>query len=381
MLHSIHVLSREKAVDNNMNTIPIGTIEKYGQSALQAATQHGAMQCLLGIGGGDKFLLDDVATRTQLEKLREVTPVPITCVIGEGKKDGASGIFPGMEIKPSYDLGGGEYYIELAADPLDGTSAAADNTPGAISVLAGSVRQQGDHKSGLWGAPEGYAEKIMISSQLATAWWEFCNSTKCFALEGKPLVKGVPLLDQNLATFLTFAREVLGRRVAVEFLTGRPRNEYVMEAIRQAGALPHPIQSGDVASAVRIQEDYHNVDIYAGIGGSPEGVIAAAVLKCADGYMEMRPWFSNDAEGEEDRAELIASKIDPTKVYTMDDLVPGDAFFSMTAVTEACFGRGVRYTTGTQIETVSYTGRSRTGSTNVTQTLHREPPVLVLANR
>lgn len=364
-----------------MSTIPIGTIEKWAQTAALAATQHGAIQCLLGIGGGNKFLLDDVATRAQLEKLHEVTPVPITCVIGEGKKDGASGIFPGMEILPQYDLGGGGHFIELAADPLDGTTSAADNTPGAISVLAGSVRQKGDHKSGLWGAPEGYAEKIMISSTLAKAWRDFCNTTEYFAVEGTALKKDEALLDQNLATFLAFAHKVLGRRAAVEFLTGRPRNEYVMDAIRKAGALPHPIHAGDVASAVRIQESYHDVDIYVGIGGSPEGVIAAAILKCADGYMEMRPWFSKDTEGEEDREELVAAGIDPAKVYTMEDLVPGDAFFSMTAVTEACFGRGVRFTDGNTIETVSYTGRSRTKSTNVIATLHRAPPELVLANR
>lgn len=363
-----------------MSNIPISTIEKWAQTAFLAATQHIGIQCLLGIGGGDKFLLDDVATTTALEMLPQVTPVPISCVIGEGKKDGASGIFPGMVITPSYQLAGG-YSIQLAADPLDGTTAAADNTPGAIAVLAGSVRQPGDTTNGLWGAPEGYAEKIMISAALAAAWREYCEGKVDFTFGDKTLIRGLPLLDQDLTCFLAFAQKVLGRRVAVEFLGGRARNAYVLNAVRQVGALPHPIGSGDVASAVRIQEDYHNVDIYVGIGGSPEGVIAAAVLKCTDGYMEMRPWFSNDAEGEEDRAELIANGIKPDMVYTMAELVPGEVFFSMTAVTDACFGRGVRLTDGTAIETVSYTGRSCTKSTNTVQTLHRDPPALILANR
>ncbi len=331
-------------------------LERNAEALFQAATIAGAMHAVYGLGRGDANLVDHLATEAMRGALATST-LDIEIVIGEGDLDDAPGFRLGERLRGTASRAEGGAAlptIQMAVDPVDGTDLARKNQPGALCVAAGALTGEGS----LWTAPEGYADKRCVGPEVARALRELAERGEGFRARGYELDPRAPLLDQPLEAVILFASEVLGKEIVVEFLD-RPRNASVAEAVARTGAIPRLIGAGDIASAVRAVSRDHNVDVAAGSGGGPEGVIAAVIAKCYGGIFEQRPWFAPDAEGARLRARHEGAGLDPDALLTMDELARGHVFFSCTALTEA-FLPGVNFRDFSAMETATMVGRSRT---------------------
>ncbi|HSI20698.1 MAG TPA: fructose-bisphosphatase class II [Verrucomicrobiae bacterium] len=337
-------------------------------SIFQAATIAAAMRAVFALGRGDKMLIDQLGT-DGMRGVLDRCPLLLRIAIGEGDLDEAPG------FKLDEELGGTAVgvrcelpHVLVAVDPIDGTQLAAKNKPGAIAVLAGAISGEGT----LWRAPECYAEKRCVGPELAHALKEAAEGGKKFTYGDWTLDPALPLIGQPMEALILFAREKLKKVIVVEYLD-RERNQYIVDAIRRTGAIASPIDAGDIGSAVRVVQPHHNVDIAAGSGGGPEGVIAAVIAKCSGGYFEQRPYFSDSEEDRCLRQSLIDAGIDPDKTYVMEELAGGHVFFSCTALTHA-FIPGVNFTNHDAMKTNTIIGRSRTGTHYDIAGAHGKPP-------
>jgi fructose-1,6-bisphosphatase II len=250
-------------------------------------------------------------------------------VIGEGEKDKAPMLYNGEHIGD-----GSPPSVDIAVDPLEGTELAANGMPSALAVIALSPRGTMFDPG-----PFVYMEKMAGSAQIAD------------------------LLDLNrpLADTLQLIAERKGsdiRDVMVVALD-RPRHEEGIKQMRDAGARVRLIPHGDVSAALLAVTDATRVDLLWGIGGTPEGVISAAAIKCLGGRIIGRVWPRND----EERRAAIEAGYDLERVLDTDDLVGGgDVFFSATGVTEGDLPQGVRYLSAGGATTESLVMRSRSGT-------------------
>jgi fructose-1,6-bisphosphatase II len=250
-------------------------------------------------------------------------------VIGEGEKDEAPMLYNGEKIGD-----GSPPQVDIAVDPLEGTRLCAQGRPNALSVIA--LSERGTMFSP---GPVFYMEKLAGGEDLADL----------LDLD-RPLGKTVELVAER--------RGVEVRDVMVVVLD-RPRHEEGIKAIRDAGARVRLITDGDVAGALLAVAPDRPVDLLWGIGGTPEGVISAAALKCYGGALIGRLWPRDDDE----RRRAEEAGYDCAKVMTQDDLVKGDnAFFSATGVTDGDVLRGVRYEGARGASTESLVMRSRSGT-------------------
>lgn len=226
----------------------------------------------------------------------------------------------------------GDPEIEIAVDPLEGTTICATGGPNALSVIAMGP------KGSLLNAPDTYMEKIAVG----------------------PRARGVIDLNKSPTDNLRNVAEALGKYV--EDLTivilDRPRHEKLIKEVRENGARVKLIGDGDVAGAINTCFEETGVDMLLGSGGAPEGVIAAAALRCVRGDMQGRLAFRNDVERE--RAQKMGIK-DLEKVFTVEELAKDDVMFAATGVTNGDFLKGVRFTTG-GARTQSVVMRSKTGT-------------------
>ncbi len=244
-------------------------------------------------------------------------------IIGEGEKDNAPMLYNGEEIG-----NGSDPQVDIAVDPVDGTTLSAKGMPNAISVVALSERGTMFDPG-----PCVYMEKLVVGPEAAGA-----------------VDFQAPLRDNLYAV-------AKAKGVAVGDLTvcilDRPRHEDMVRQIREAGARIKFITDGDVAGAIMAAREGTGVDLLVGIGGTPEGVIAACALKCLDGAMFGRLWPRLD------------------KVLTTDDLVKGDnVFFAATGVTDGELVRGVRFDRRGAL-TQSLSMRSKSGTTRVIDARHQ----------
>jgi fructose-1,6-bisphosphatase II / sedoheptulose-1,7-bisphosphatase len=272
---------------------------------------------------------------------RELGGLPIdgTVVIGEGEMDEAPMLFIGEKV----GTGSGPK-VDIAVDPLEGTTLCAKNMPGAIATLA--MADDG----ALLHAPDIYMDKIAI---------------------GPGYPKNVVDLDapaeQNILA-LAKAKGVKPAEITAMVLD-RPRHADIIAAIRKIGAAVSLISDGDVASVIHTAEsDKTGIDIYLGIGGAPEGVLAAAALRCIGGQMQTR--LVVDTEEKRERVAKMGIK-DPRKKYQIEDMVRGDCLFAATGVTDGRMLRGVRFGNGV-IETETIVMRSATGTVRRIIAEHRK---------
>jgi fructose-1,6-bisphosphatase II len=303
---------------------------------LVRVTEAAAMAAGRKMGFGDKEAVDQAAVDAMRHVLGSVSMTGVV-VIGEGEKDNAPMLYNGEEI------GDGTLpEVDIAVDPVDGTTLTANGMPNAISVVALS-----DRGTMFDPGPCVYMEKLVVGPEAADA-VDF---------------------EAPLALNLRLVAKAKGAHVGdlTVCILDRPRHEDLIRQIRQAGARVKLITDGDVAGAIMAAREGTGVDMLVGIGGTPEAVIAACALKCLDGAMYGRLWPRND----EERQAALEAGYDLDKVLDIDDLVRGDnVFFAATGVTDGEFLRGVRFDRRGAL-TQSLSMRSKSGTSRQIDARHQ----------
>lgn len=305
--------------------------------ALEAVrvTEAAAMAAAGLIGRGDEHAAD----RAAVEAMRaafNILPITGTVVIGEGERDDAPMLYIGEKV------GSGGIDVDIALDPLEGTTLTAKSLPNALSVMA--MAEPGT----LLNAPDTYMDKIAIGG-------------------GYP--EGIVDLDADPAEnilALAKAKDVKPAELTACILD-RPRHSAIIEKVRAAGAAVRLITDGDVAGVIATTDPATAIDIYLGSGGAPEGVLAAAALRCVGGQFQARLVFRTDEERA--RATRLGIK-DFNRKYRLLDLASGDVVFAATGVTDGSMLRGVRRE-GQYLTTESVVMRSATGTVRWIRARHR----------
>jgi fructose-1,6-bisphosphatase II len=302
---------------------------------LVRVTESAATFASRWIGRGDKNAADQAAVDAMRVMINTVSMRGVV-VIGEGEKDKAPMLYNGEEVG---DGTGPE--VDVAVDPLEGTRLTALGMPNAISVIA--VAERG---TVFFPGAALYMDKIAVGPEAADAIDIELPPTD--NLERVAEAKGV---DVNNLTVVVLERD---------------RHDDLIAEIREAGARVNLIRDGDVAPAIAAAQAGTGVDLLMGIGGTPEGVISAAAIKCLGGAMQGKLWPRND----EERDQLVEAGYEVGAVLTHDDLVQGDdVFVAATGVTSGALLRGVRVL-GDRVETDSIVMRSRSGTFRRIQASH-----------
>jgi len=316
---------------------PQQSIERLLSLEIVRVTERAAVAAARLRGRGAEKKSDQAAVDAMRRELSTL-PIDGTVVIGEGEMDEAPMLFIGEKVGTKAGP-----QVDIAVDPLEGTTLCAKNMPGAIATLA--VAEHGT----LLHAPDIYMDKIAV---------------------GPGYPKGVVHLDapagENIVN-LAKAKGVKPEAITAMILD-RPRHADLIAAVRKAGAAVSLITDGDVAGVIHTAEpDKTGIDIYLGIGGAPEGVLAAAALRCIGGQMQTR--LVLDTEEKRERAVRMGIK-DPRKIYQIEDMVRGDCLFAATGVTDGRMLRGVRFGNGV-IETETVVMRSASGTIRWIRAEHR----------
>jgi fructose-1,6-bisphosphatase II len=302
---------------------------------LVRVTESAALGASHWIGRGDKNAADKAAVDLMRRMINTVTMQGVV-IIGEGEKDEAPMLFNGERVGAGF---GPE--VDVAVDPLEGTRLTALGIPGAISVIA--VAERG---SMFFPGAALYMEKIAVGPQAADA----------IDLERSPTdnVRAVAAAKGMTVSDLTV--------VVLE----RDRHDGLIAELRESGARVNLIRDGDVAPSIAACQAFTGVDMLMGIGGTPEGVISAAAIKCLGGAIQGRLWPRNETE----REALIDGGYDLDRVLTADDLVSGnDIFVAATGVTGGALLRGVR-SDAYGVQTESIVMRSRSGTVRRISAFH-----------
>ncbi len=312
-------------------------IERVLSLEIVRVTERAAVAAARLRGRGAEKKSDQAAVDAMRRELNGLA-IDGTVVIGEGEMDEAPMLFIGEKVGTKTGP-----KLDIAVDPLEGTTLCAKNMPGAIATLA--VAEEGT----LLHAPDIYMDKIAV---------------------GPGYPKGVVDLDapadENIVN-LAKAKGVKPETITAMILD-RPRHADLIAAVRKAGAAVSLISDGDVAGVIHTAEpDKTGIDIYLGIGGAPEGVLAAAALRCIGGQMQAR--LVLDTEDKRERAAKMGIK-DPRKIYRIEDMVKGDCLFAATGVTDGRMLRGVRFAKDA-IETETVVMRSASGTIRWIRAEHR----------
>ena len=305
--------------------------------ALEAVrvTEAAALAASRQMGRGDEKAADQVAVDAMRTALNSLS-IKGTVVIGEGERDEAPMLYIGEQV----GLGDGPE-IDIALDPLEGTTITAKGLTNALAVVA-----MAEH-GGFLNAPDVYMDKIAVGGGLPD---------NVVDLDQTP--------EKNLQS-LAKAKKVDVSDLVVCILD-RPRHEELIAKVREAQARIMLISDGDISGVIATSEEASGVDIYIGSGGSPEGVLAAAALRCIGGQMQGRLLFRNDDERGRARNWGID---DLGKKYTMEDLAHGDVMFAATGVTSGTMLKGVRRFSGGAM-THSLVMRSRSGTVRYIEAVH-----------
>jgi fructose-1,6-bisphosphatase II / sedoheptulose-1,7-bisphosphatase len=313
-------------------------LERILSMEIVRVTERAAVAAARWTGRGNEKAADQAAVDAMRRELNKL-PIDGTVVIGEGELDEAPMLFIGERIGSKKGP-----KVDIAVDPLEGTTLCAKNMPGAIATVA--MAEGGT----LLNAPDVYMEKIAI---------------------GPGYPKGVVDLDapaeQNIRN-LAKAKGVKPAEVT-GLILDRPRHADLVAGVRKAGAAVKLITDGDVAGVIHTADPTNTgIDIYLGIGGAPDGVLAAAALRCIGGQMQCR--LVLDTEEKRSRAAKMGIK-DPRKKYEIADMVTGDCLFAATGVTAGAMLKGVRFRNDV-IETETVVMRSITGTVRWIRAEHRE---------
>lgn len=303
---------------------------------LVRVTEAAAMAAGRWVGRGDKNGGDGAAVDAMRQLIGSVSMRGVV-VIGEGEKDEAPMLFNGEEV------GNGEgAWCDVAVDPIDGTTLMAKGMPNSVAVLAVAERGAMFDPSAVF-----YMEKLAVGPEAAD------------------------VIDLTAPVAENIRRVAAAKHLDVTDVTvcvlDRPRHEQLIADIRRTGARVHFLSDGDVAGAISAARPNTGVDMLYGIGGTPEGIITAAALKCMGGAMQGRLWPKDDAE----RERAIAAGHDLDRVLTADELVRGDnVFFCATGITDGDLLRGVHYRGG-GCTTQSIVMRSKSGTVRMIDGYHR----------
>ena len=304
--------------------------------ALEAVrvTEAAALAASRLMGRGDEKAADQAAVDA-MRKALNVLAIDGVVVIGEGERDEAPMLYIGERV------GAGGPKVDIALDPLEGTTITAKGTENALAVIA--MAEAG----GFLHAPDVYMDKIAV---------------------GGGLPDGLIDIDAEPATNLQALAEAKG--VAVQDLVAcildRPRHAGLIAKVREAGARIKLISDGDVSGVIATSKPDSGTDIYIGTGGAPEGVLAAAALRCIGGQMQGRLLFRNE---DERRRARVAGIEDRNRVYDLEDMAHGDVMFAATGVTDGSMVRGVRRW-GTGAATHSIVMRSKSGTVRTIEATH-----------
>ena len=310
-------------------------IERNLAMELVRVTEAGALSAAAHMGKGDKELVDQAAVDAMRFTLGGIRMDGVV-VIGEGEKDQAPMLYNGERIGD-----GSDPKVDIAVDPIDGTTLLSKGLPGAIAVIALSAR-------GTMRVPRAvhYMDKIVVGPEAAGG-----------------IDVTAPVADN-----LRAVAKALGRRVSevTVIVLDRPRHEQLMKDIRAAGARIKLIMDGDVIAGIQAALPDTGVDVAMGVGGTPEGVITAAAIRCTGGAIQCKPWLRDD----EERRRCIEAGLDVDHVYATEELVAGDdVFFSATGASTGEMLRGVSFSPG-GAKTQSLVMRSRSGTIRWIDSIH-----------
>lgn len=297
-------------------------------------TEAAALSCARLMGRGDEKAADQAAVDAMRQAFNGVA-IDGTVVIGEGERDEAPMLYIGEKV----GAGGGPQ-VDIALDPLEGTTICANGGPNALSVIAMAERGKFLH------SPDTYMEKIAVGR----------------------VGEGVVDLDKSPTENLKALAEAKGERVEdlTVIILYRPRHEALIQEVRRAGARIRLISDGDVSAAIATTKPETGIDLLMGIGGAPEGVLAAAALRCVGGDMQGRLKPRNPQEIE--RAQAMGIK-DITKKYSIEELAGGEVMFAATGVTDGDYLKGVHFFGG-GATTQSVVMRSKTRTIRVIDATH-----------
>jgi fructose-1,6-bisphosphatase II len=303
---------------------------------LVRATEAAALAASRHLGRGDKEIVDQAAVDAMRPVLNTIS-MRATVVIGEGEKDEAPMLYNGEEVG---DGTGPE--LDFAVDPVDGTTLTAKSLPNALAIVAVSERHTMFDPG-----PCVYMEKIACAADLAD------------------------VVDLSAPIETTLAHIAKARGIAVPELTvcilDRPRHDELVRRVREAGSRIKFLLDGDVAGAIMAANPDTNVDLMVGVGGTPEGVLAACALKCIGGafYGRLQP------RDDDERRRAQEAGYDVDKVLTLDDMVRSDnVFVAATGVTDGELLHGVRFSAD-RATTHSLSMRSKSGAVRLIETRHR----------
>jgi fructose-1,6-bisphosphatase II / sedoheptulose-1,7-bisphosphatase len=317
---------------------PSQAIERVLTLELVRVAERAAVYSALWRGRGDEKAADQAAVDAMRRELNRLT-IDGTIVIGEGERDEAPMLFIGERVG-----NGSGPKVDIAVDPLEGTTLCAKDMPGSIAVIA--MAEGGT----LLNAPDVYMDKIAI---------------------GPGYPKGTVDLDNSIETNLNQLAAAKGVKVSElnVLILDRPRHAEIIAAVRKAGASIRLITDGDVAGVIfTTMPEKTGIDLYLGTGGAPEGVLAAAALRCVGGQMQGR--LILDTEEKRARAAKMGVK-DPNKKYDMSEMASGDVIVAATGVTDGALLEGVRFGKDV-IETETLVYRSATGTVRKIKAEHRD---------
>jgi fructose-1,6-bisphosphatase II / sedoheptulose-1,7-bisphosphatase len=320
-------------------TVPQGLVlERVLTIEIVRVTERAAVNAARLRGRGNEKASDKAAVDAMRRELNKL-PIDGTVVIGEGEMDEAPMLFIGEKVG---NKAGPK--VDIAVDPLEGTTLCVKNMPGAIATIA--MAEDGT----LLHAPDIYMDKIAI---------------------GPGYPKGVVDLDAPAGDNIRNLAKAKGVKpdAITAMVLDRPRHADLIAAIREAGAAVSLITDGDIAGVIHTTDPQKTgIDIYLGIGGAPEGVLAAAALRCTGGQMQCRLVVDTD----EKRARVAKMGIkDPRRKYQVDDMVRGDCLFAATGITDGRMLKGVKYGKNI-IETETVVMRSATGTVRRIRAEHRQ---------
>jgi fructose-1,6-bisphosphatase II / sedoheptulose-1,7-bisphosphatase len=316
---------------------PRHKLERILSLEIVRVTERAAVAAARLCGRGDEKAADQAAVDAMRRELNTL-PIDGTVVIGEGERDEAPMLFIGetlgSRIGPK---------VDIAVDPLEGTTLCAKAMPGAIATMA--MAEGGS----LLNAPDVYMEKIAV---------------------GPGYPQDVVDLDAPAEDNIRKLAKAKGVKPSdiTALVLDRPRHADVIAGVRKAGAAVRLITDGDVAGIIHTADPGTGIDIYIGIGGAPEGVLAAAAMRCIGGQIQCR--LVLDTQEKRERA-LKMGISDPRRRYRMEDMVRGDCLFAATGVTDGAMLRGVKFKRDA-IETETVVMRSVTGTVRWIRAEHRQ---------
>ena len=316
------------------------------------ATENAALNAMHWIGRGDKEAADAAACDA-IYGVFDLVDIRGEVVIGEGIKDNAPGIFLGDKLGTWKD---GAPRFDIALDPVDGTTNISKGMANSISVMSAAETPEG--KAIMRNLPAFYTQKLSYGPAVVRA-------VRQAGLDHT-------LIDKPMAEVLELTSKALGKRVAelVVLILDRPRNQSFIEGVREAGASLRMVSDGDISAAIAPALPDSGIDLYVGIGGTPEGILTATAMRALGGDIQLRMWFKNEAAQKEELGDDEAALRDVERVFNAEELTPGDsAIFCATGITESALLPGVKLIGKTAI-THSILMRARSQTVRYIRAVH-----------